>query len=272
MLKFKHISLVLFAMAILTSCSEFSRVLNKGNSLEQYNLAEKLYNNGKYTKALQLFEKLLPDFQGKPQMERIQYMMSDSYFKTKDYMLAAYHFERFTKNYPRSSKKEEALFLAAYCNYLSTDPSGLDQTDTTKAIESFQNYISKYPESEKVAEANKYVKELQTKLEKKEFDIAYQYYHTEQYKAAIVAFDNFLSDNLGTSYKEDALYYKARASFDLALNSVDDKKQTRLNEALQAVERVQRNFKNTPYQDELDKMKNRIQQELEKNNTTTNAQ
>ncbi len=262
MLKIKIILLLLSLSLGLVSCSEYSKVLNKGTSLEQYNLASKLFENGKYTKALQLFEKIMPDYQGKPQMERIQFMISQSHYEIKDYILAAYHFDRFTKNYPKSTKKEEAGYLSAYSYYLSTPRPSLDQTETKTAIEAFQKFIDKYPNSDKIAQANAYVKEMQLKLEKKEYDIAYQYYHTSQYKSAIVAFDNFLSDNLGTTYKEDALYFKSKAAHDLAINSVQELKEARIKEALQALTRLERNFKDTKYKEDIAKMKSKLNNEL----------
>lgn len=263
MLKIKNILLILTLIVALTSCSEYSKVLNKGTSAEQLNLATTLFEKGKYNKSLQLFDKIMPDYQGKPQMERILFMVAQANFETKNYLLAAYNFDRFTKNYPRSTKKEEASYQAAYSYYLSTPRSSLDQSDTYTAIDAFQKYIDKYPTSEKVEEANKYIKEMQLKLEKKEFDIAYQYYHTEQYKAAIVAFDNFLTDNLGTSFKEDALYYKSKAAHDLAINSVQSKKEERIKEAINALDRLERNFKNTKYKSDVDSMRKELNAELE---------
>jgi outer membrane protein assembly factor BamD len=99
-------------------------------------------------------------------------------------------------------------------------------------------------------------------LEKKEYDIAYQYYHTSQYKSAIVAFDNFLSDNLGTIYKEDALYFKSKAANDLAINSVQELKEARIKEALQALNRLERNFKDSKYKEDIAKMKSKLNNEL----------
>lgn len=261
MLKIKNSILGLLIALVLTSCGEFTKVLNKGTSVEQYTLATKLYKEAKYSKSLQLFEKVIPAYRGKPQMERIQFMVADANYKSKAYLLAAYHFDRFTKNYPKSTKKEEASFLAAHSYYLSIPRSSLDQSDTKTAIASFQHFIDTYPTSDKIAEANKYVQEMQLRLEKKAYDIAYLYYHTEQYKSAIVAFDNFLSDNLGTPFKEDALFYKSKAAHDLALKSVSSKKAVRIKNAFQAIERLERNFKDTKYKKEIIKLKDDLEKE-----------
>ncbi len=258
MLKNIHILLLFTGLILLSSCGEFSKVLNKGTSEEQYALATKLYQEAKYNKAIQLFEKIIPAYRGKPQMERIQFMLSDAYYKTKNYLLAAYHFDRFTKNYPKSTKKEQAAFLSAHSYYLSIPRSSLDQSDTHTAIDAFQKFIDTYPSSDKITEANKYIKEMQYKLEKKDYDIAYLYYHMENYRAAVVAFDNFIADHLGTSFKEKALYYKSLAAYELALASVESKKEKRLKNAIKAIDRLEYNFKDSPYIEKVEKNRKKL--------------
>ena len=269
MLKIKHIVLGLVVALVLSSCSGFQKTLNKGTAAEQYTLATELYEEGKYNKSIQLFEKIIPHYRGKPQMERIQFMYSKANYESKSYLLSAYHFEKFVKNYPRSSKKEEATFLSAHSYYLSIPRSSLDQSDTQTAITSFQRFIDTYPQSDKIAEANEYIKIMQLRLEKKGFDIAYNYYHREQYKSAVTAFDNYLSDNLGTSYKEDALYYKSKAAYFLAMKSVAAKKEARIKMALKAIDRIERNFKDTKYKKDLLKLRANLEKEKLNISTTT---
>ena len=69
-----------------------------------------------------------------------------------------------------------------------------------------QIFIDNYPNSEFLDEANSYVQELQTKLEKKDFEISKQYYTIRDYKAAIKSLDNFIGSYPGTPYREDALF------------------------------------------------------------------
>ena len=129
-----------------------------------------MYETKKYSKALRLFEKVTPAYRGKPQMERISYMIAQSNFNEKNYRQSGYYFDRFTKSYPKSSKKEEAAFLSAYSYKLASPSFSLDPTDTNKALESFQSFINAYPDSDKIEEANKHYKELRYKLQKKYFE------------------------------------------------------------------------------------------------------
>ena len=181
MQKIKNLAcLVLFSL-LLFSCGEYQKVLNKGTVEDQYKMAVKLYETKKYAKALRLFEKVTPAYRGKPQMERVQYMVAQSNFNIKNYTESGYYFDRFTKNYTKSSKREEAAFLSAYSYKLASPVFSKDPTDTNKALEAFQNFITTYPDSDKVEEANQHYKELRYKLQKKYFEIAKTYYTTSDY-------------------------------------------------------------------------------------------
>ena len=263
MLKNKHILLGVVLALILSSCSTFHKTLNKGTAADQYALATEMYNVEKYNKSIQLFEKAIPFYRGKPQMERLQYMLADANFKSKNYLMSAYYFDKFTKNYPRSTKREDAAYLSAQSYYLSISKSSLDQTDTKTAIEAFQKFIDKYPDSSRIKEANGYIKTMQQILEQKDYDIAYSYYHTERYKSAVFAFENFLSNNLGTQFKEDALYYKSKSAYLLAINSINEKKEERINSALKSIARFEHNYAdNSKYASEITEYKNELKQEL----------
>ena len=264
MQKMKKILFIFLVTISLTSCSEYQKVLNKGKVADQYKMATKMYDAGKYNKAIILFEKVIPSYRGKPQMERIQYMISDAYYQTKQYTTSAYFFDRFTKNYPKSTKREEAAFYAAQSYYLDSPVYSLDQKTTYEALEALQKFIDTYPNSDKIEEANKSIKELQYKLEKKSFEIAKQYYHIEDYIASIASFDNLLSDYLGTSFREEALYYKLKASYELGMNSVLYKKEKRLKDAIKAYEKFKRNYPESKYLKDSDKMLKDLNKEITK--------
>jgi len=259
MLKIKKISLLLFSLVLLSSCGEYQKVLNKGTVEEQYKLAIKLYETKKYAKALRLFEKITPSYRGKPQMERIAFMIAQSNFNEKSYSLSGYYFDRFTKNYSKSSKKEEAAFLSAYSYKLASPRFSLDPTDTNKALESFQNFINTYPNSDKIEEANQHYQDLRLKLQKKYFEIAKTYYKTadydlRNYKAAIQAFDNLLADYLGSEFKEEALFYRLKSAHDFVLKSTVRRKLERADDAIDAYEKLKRNFPESKFMEDANKM------------------
>jgi outer membrane protein assembly factor BamD len=254
MQKIKNLAYLLAFSLLLFSCGEYQKVLNKGSVDEKYKMAVKMYESKKYAKALRLFEKVTPAYRGKPQMERVQFMVAQSNFNEKNYSLAGYYFDRFVKNYPKSSKKEEAAFLSAYSFKLASPVFSKDPTDTNKALEAFQSFINTYPGSDKIDEANQHYKELRYKLQKKYFEIAKTYYTTAEYdkrnyKAAIQAFDNLLSDYLGSEFKEEALFYRFKAAHDFELKSTERRKEERIKDAVDAYDKLKRNFPESKYMD-----------------------
>ncbi|CAI8350566.1 MAG: Outer membrane protein assembly factor BamD [Polaribacter sejongensis] len=259
MQKIKNLACLLMFSLVLFSCGEYQKVLNRGTAEEQYKMATKMYESNKYSKALRLFEKITPTYRGKPQMERIQFMVAQSNFNEKSYSTSGYYFDRFAKNYPKSSKKEEASFLSAYSYKLASPRFSLDATDTKKALEAFQTFIDTYPDSDRTEEANTHYKELRYKLQKKSFEIAKTYYRTadydlRNYKSAIQAFDNLLSDYLGSEFKEEAYYYRLKAAHDFVLKSTVRRKPERIKDAIEAYEKLKRNFPESKFMEASNEM------------------
>ncbi|MGB2225248.1 MAG: outer membrane protein assembly factor BamD [Polaribacter sp.] len=265
MLKFKRLTFLL-SLLVLISCNEYQKVLNNGTASDQYKMAVKLYETKKFSKALRLFEKITPAYRGKPQMERIQFMIAQANFNIKSYSLSGYYFDRFTKNYPKSSKNEEAAFLSAYSYKLASPTFSTDPTDTNKALDAFQTFINNYPNSDKLEEANKHYKDLRYRLQKKYFEIAKVYYTTadydmRNYKAAIQAFDNLLGDYLGSEFKEEALYYRLKSAHDFVLKSTIRRKAERVVDAMAAYDKLIRNFPDSKYKIEAEEMLQTMKEE-----------
>jgi outer membrane protein assembly factor BamD len=255
--------LYLFVLVILiSSCSDFQKALKSEDVSVKFIEATKMYEAKKYAKALRLFDQIAPAYKGKPQAERMFYMYAQSLYKTEQYYLAGYQFESFVSSYPKSEKVEESAFLGAKCFSELSPVYTLDQTDTYKAIDKLQNFIDIYPESTNVAEANLLVKELREKLELKAYENAKTYNNVSDYKAAMVAFDNFIINFPGTPYKEKALFYKLDSAYNLAINSYQNKMEERLISAKAAYTGFVKYYNNSEYKPKADEMLARIENEL----------
>ena len=218
------LSILLFA----ASCSQYQKVLKNEDVGLKYSTAEQLYNEAKsgegnsrrkYRKAARLFEQIVPAYRGKPQAQKMMFLYADSYYQLGDYYLSGYQFERFAESYPDSEKLEEASFKSARSYYFLSPRYDLDQSETVTAIDKLQAFINRFPESERLDEANDLVTELRVKLERKAYEIAKQYHHTRDYRAAITAFDNFILEYPGSPFRERALFYKFDSAYQYAINS-----------------------------------------------------
>ncbi|MFT4670494.1 MAG: outer membrane protein assembly factor BamD [Ulvibacter sp.] len=190
-------------------------------------------------------------------------MFSQSYYKTEQYYLAGYQFESFASGYPKSEKVQEAAYLGPKSYSMLSPTYSLDQTDTYKAIDKLQAFIDTYPNSEYLPEANETVRVLQEKIEKKVFENAKGYNTISDFKAALVALDNFIADYPGTPYKEDALYYKFDSAYQLGINSVPAKMEERLNVAKTAYLNLMKFNAETKYKEKANEMLARVEQDLQ---------
>ena len=229
MKKFLYIFVI---FSFLSSCSEYQSALKSEDIGKKFKTGVELYNDGKYSKAVRLFEQIVPNYRGKPQAEKLMFLYADSYYKMEDYHLSSHQFQRFAVSYPKSEKVEEASFLSAKSMYMMSPVYTKEQNETKEGIEKFQVFINAYPNSTYTPEANILLKELDFKLEKKAFNIAKQYNkigeYTGDYEASIKAFDNFIFDFPGSSLREQALFYRLDSAYKLAVNSTEIKKLKRL--------------------------------------------
>lgn len=230
--------LVLGILMVMLSCSEYQKVVKSDDTTLKYSTAEQFYNEAieedsdkKLKKALRLFEQVEPQFRGKPQGQRLSFLLADTYYRLGDYYLSSFQFERFAQLYPQSEKIEEAAFKEAAGYYYQSPPFNLDQTDTYKAIDELQVYLNNFPNGEYAERANEMATELRIKLEKKAYEIAKQYHLTSYYKAAIASFTNFLADYPGSPFREQAYFYRFDSAYKLAINSFESLMEERLIEA-----------------------------------------
>lgn len=248
---------------LLTSCSEYQKAIKTEDMAKKLDVATKMYEKGKFDKAIRLFEVVAPVYRGKPEAESMFYMYSQSLYKTKQYYLAGYQFESFAALYPKSEKLQEASFLGAK-SYAQLSPVySLDQVDTEKAIVKLQSFIDTFSNSEYLPEANAITKTLTDKLEKKAYEIAKQYNTISEHKAALKAFDSYLSDYPGSVFKEKVLFYKYDSAYQLAINSIETKMEERLNNAKIAHGSLVKFNPNSEYKEKADEMLARIEKDLQ---------
>jgi outer membrane protein assembly factor BamD len=258
----KKIFSILLLVFLYSSCSEYQKVLKNEDVAAKFELATKLYEKAKYSKAIALFEQIAPSYRGKPQAEKMFYMYAQSFYKSKQYYISAGRFESFVASYPKSEKVQECAFLEAVSYSKSSPVYTLDQTETIKGIDKMQAFIDEYPNSEFIAEANVIAKILREKLEKKAYEIAYQYYKIADYKSAMITLENFIIDFPGTAYAERALYYKFDSAFIVAENSFVNKMEQRLIDAKAAHASLMKFNPNTTFKEKANEKLAKIEQDL----------
>lgn len=236
-------TLAVFGLVLLlSSCGEYQRVLKSTDIEYKFEKAVEYYEAGKYDKAYPLFDELNTLFRGTQKAKDVYFYYASTLYGMGDYILAGYHFKNFTETFPSNEKAEEAAFMTAYCYYLESPKSSLDQTFTYKAINEFQLFVNRYPTSKWLQESNDLMDDMRSKLEEKSFYIAKGYHRTQYYQAAVTAFTNSLNEFPDTPYREESMYLKLESAYELARNSITTKQLQRYKETLTAYYEFKQNY------------------------------
>lgn len=217
------------------------KLQKKGTTEEKYKAANDYYKNGDYYKAGILFEEIIPLLKGDSLAENAQFYNSYAQYKQKQYSMSAYLFKSFYATYANSPMAEEAFYMYANSMYKDSPNFNLDQSSTLTAIDALQTFINSYPESKYAESCSQDLRDLRHRLEEKAYEKAKLYYKTSgvtiaNFKAAVVAIDNFQKDFPDSEYIEELSFLKVQSQFDLAEVSFENKQRERYVDALKFYE------------------------------------
>jgi len=88
--------------------------------------------------------------------------------------------------YPNSSLADDAQYQIGYAWHQASSEPDYDQSAAEKSIKAFQDFLVKFPNSEKVAQAESYISELTSRQVQGTFNIAKFYEKQKEYKAALI--------------------------------------------------------------------------------------
>ncbi|MDB5262219.1 MAG: outer membrane protein assembly factor BamD [Adhaeribacter sp.] len=224
---FKILAPSFVCLLLLSSCSDYNKILKSDNVDKKYEAALKYYEKKDYYRAGVLLEEVRPLLAGRIEAEKAAFLYAYTQYNERLYGTSAELFRSFFDTYGRSPDAQEALFMHSKSLYNDSPEFNLDQTSTQTAIVSIQEFLNRFPESKYKEEANKMYDELASKLERKAFESARLYSQMRYYQAAVTAFTTFQREYPSSDFNEEAAYLKIVAQFNLAEESVPEKQRER---------------------------------------------
>jgi len=253
---------LVFAVLFSACKSEFEKIRTSGDPELLLEKANEYYAAEEYQRAQTLYELIIGSYRGKKELEQIYYNYAYTYYHLQRFILASYYFSNFSTTFPTSQFRQEMEFMSAYSNYQLSPSYRLDQTYTNNAIDEFQAFINRYPDSERVEEANKLIERMRAKLELKAFKQGELYFNLRQYQAAIQSLENLLKDFPDTKSPQEVRYLIVRSAYLLAENSVITKQFERYEEALAFSELFLRKYPQSDYFNEVNIINKKVSEKL----------
>lgn len=261
----KYIVLALLSAGVFSSCGEYNKVLKSTDYEYKYEAAKSYFAKGQNSKAATILEELIPIMKGTAYGEESLYMLAMTYFNQGDYVTASHYFNTYYTTYPRGTYTELARYNSGKALYLDTPEPKLDQSSTYKAIQELQMFMEYFPRSERRELAQNMIFELQDKLVEKEYLSAKLYYDLgsytgntvysstgNNYLAAIVTAQNILKDYPYTKLREELSILILRAKYDMAKESVIEKKEERMLETVDEYYAFKNEFPESKYIKEVE--------------------
>jgi outer membrane protein assembly factor BamD len=227
MLRVSFWFLVGLILIVGVSCGKFRKIEKSQDWRVKYEAGLNYYNKKDYYHASVLFEAITPIVRGLPEGEKVQFNLAYCQYYDKLYLLASEQFKTFYETYGRSPMAEEARYMYAYSLFKSSPKDNLDQSNSVDAMAAMQEFLNRYPNSKFRDQSIDVIVTTQKKLERKGFDNSYQYYKMRQYKAAIVALNNFKNNFPDSEFLEEAYYLVIVSEYRLAEQSIISKQQER---------------------------------------------
>ncbi len=230
------LSLFLLSVIVLSACTS-SSLIRPGDSLEvAFDKAMDQYERERFGDAARAFETVISVGRGTDIGQRSQFLLAESYYKDRQFIVAASEFQRYHSFFPRSERAAEALFMEGHSYYRLSPRFNLDQSDSYRAIETFQLFLSRHPSSDKASEAADYIDELRDKLARKQFEAGEQYLRLRHFEAAAIYYGLVVERFPETKWAEMALANQINAYNLYAENSVEARMAERFQKAIDSYE------------------------------------
>ena len=223
------------------------------------------FAKGQSNKAAVILEELIPIMKGTSNAEESLYMLAMTYYNQGDYVTASHYFNTYYTTYPRGVYTELARFHSGKALYLDTPEPRLDQSSTFKAIQELQMFMEYFPGSNRRDLAQEMIFTLQDKLVEKEYLSAKLYYDLgsytgnssysstgNNYQAAVITAQNVLREYPYTKMREELSILILRAKYDMAKESVAEKKEERMREAIDEYYAFKNEFPDSKYTKEVE--------------------
>lgn len=236
-MKIRILFIFFLTLIITTSCGEYNKILKSTDYELKYTYAKKYFDEKKYSKAITLLEELVPVFKGTSNAQECSFLLAQSYFYDKDYITATQFYAAYYNTYPKGEYAELARFNAAYGLYLDSPDPKLDQTNTYKAMQQFQNFLEMYPQSDKVQKVQEYLFQMQEKLAYKDYLACRLYFNLgnymgNNYESCVVTAREALKTYPYSKFNEEFQILILRSRYELATQSVDERKEERFRDVV----------------------------------------
>ena len=202
--------------------------------------------NDRHARAIESFRAALDFGRTSDLADDAQLALARAYAADGQYLLAGNEFTRFIEFYRTDDRIPQAAYERIQAYAALSPRYELDQTDTRQALAYIRGYLQQYPDSPNAVAAEALRAELREKLARKQYETARLYVRREFFDAAVIAFQEVLSEYPTSPFADDALLEAIEAQIEYADRSVAGRRMERYQKALDIYDQLVTLFPQSP--------------------------
>jgi outer membrane protein assembly factor BamD len=168
----------------------------------------------RWVNAREYFRQLVDSYPQSPLRPEAKLGIGDSYLgegSMESRLMAATEFREFLTFYPTNPRADYAQYRLAMTYYEQMRDPGRDQTETKQALQEFDAFFQRYPNSPLIPEVKTKWREARDRLSESSFRVGVQYYRMRWFPGAIDRFREVLRDDPGFSRQDAVLFHLAES-------------------------------------------------------------
>jgi outer membrane protein assembly factor BamD len=206
--------LVILAAIALAGCRSFRSQIEVEVIPEEelYQIGIGKYNEENWYDAVAVFERFERLYPNSERIREIRLKRADAHFnkqRNSGYILAKGEYQSFIALYPRYEEADYVWKQIAVCSFKQILPPNRDQSHTHQAIEDFQTFLQRFPDSQYVPEVRQLLQEAYTVLAEHHIVVGTHYFSRGLYTAAAERFKEAIKQNATIEDPESLLYHLA---------------------------------------------------------------
>ena len=230
----------------LAACGGQSRNLPPGTS----NPDRFLYDRGlaalkekKWLTAREYFRQIVDGYPQSPVRAEAKLGVADTYLgegTTEGYITAINEYREFLNFFPTHPRADYAQYKMGMGHYHQMRAPERDQTETKAAIQEFEAFVERFPNSALMGEVRSKLRESRDRLSESNYRVGVFYFRLRHYPGAIDRLKEILKNDPEYTHRDGVYYYLAESLLKLNLSA----------EALPYYERLLNEFQQSEYLDE----------------------
>ena len=210
---------------LCVSCSgkNSSSIIDKDKNLlnepeDLYKLAKLSFDQQKFEIARNQFMEIKKLFPLSNEAIQSEIMIAFIYYIEMNYETAILNYEKIINKYPSHKDLDYVYYMIAICNYEQLQNEGLDGYFNDKALNSFNQVITRFPESKYAKDSRQKIILVKSNIAAKHMDIGRFYLKNKKYIAALNRFKVVVDEFSITKFTPEALHRMVEAYYEMGMH------------------------------------------------------